>query len=613
MPEYSINPADPAYSFTRFSDPVQSKGDSLRRQTAATEEWCKRHGVHLDTTLTLHHVGSAYRGKHRDDKFALGQFLKLAQRGRIPRGSYLIIENLDRLSREDERTALRLWMDILDAGVNIVQLVPETIFRHEKSDMVDIMRAIIELSRGHSESRMKSERLTAAWSERKRRARESGETLTQNLPGWIEIRGGKRCIRPGAKATIKRLFQLAAGGYGETRIRRLFTKEGVPDLGVSGRWTKPYIHALLKDRRLLGEFQPIVLTTGEPDGPVISNYFPVVLTEAEFYAAQRGKDGRRCARKDVGPADLQRIDELHQQGETVAEISRCLGISRQSTYRALIRLGRRKKPTERTAWHVYLFAGGMVRDYHSQRHFNLATWRKGDGYSKALVLDGGQESFPYFVFERAIVHELNEIDPREVLDGANGHDSVVALEGELGSVEARIAELEGELLTGDVKAIGRVLRQLEARQAELSRQLADARQKASNPLSATWGEAKTLLATLDSAADQEDVRVRLRAALRRIIAGVRMAILTGEQQKIALVDIEFMGQHANHFRSYTVWYRRGYGNGAFSRPGSWAVESAAGEGPPIRYEQDGEDMIVHPSDWIQSLPTEPREWHPLPE
>src|SRR4029077_238245 len=114
----------------------------------------------LDTSLTLHDLGvSAFRGKHRSnpDKYALACFLKAVEKGRVPRGSYLIIENLDRLSREEERPALRLWMDILDAGVNIVQLSPETIFRHEKSDMFDIMRAIMELSRGHGESAIKSE------------------------------------------------------------------------------------------------------------------------------------------------------------------------------------------------------------------------------------------------------------------------------------------------------------------------------------------------------------------------------------------------------------------------------------------------------------------------
>src|SRR5262249_34435977 len=125
-----------AYSYIRFSTPDQLKGDSLRRQTQTTAEWCERNGVTLDTSLTLRDLGvSASRGAHRTgDKHALAAFLKLANQGRIPRGSFLVIENLDRLSREDERTALRLWMDILDAGINIVQLQPETVFRHEKSD-----------------------------------------------------------------------------------------------------------------------------------------------------------------------------------------------------------------------------------------------------------------------------------------------------------------------------------------------------------------------------------------------------------------------------------------------------------------------------------------------
>src|SRR5262249_39346049 len=125
-----------AYSYVRFSTPEQAKGDSLRRQTAATEEYCARHGLTLDSTLSLRDLGvSAFKGDHRTkDKHALAQFLTLARRGRIPAGSYLVIENLDRLSREDERTALRLWMDILDQKINIVQLTPETVFQHEKSD-----------------------------------------------------------------------------------------------------------------------------------------------------------------------------------------------------------------------------------------------------------------------------------------------------------------------------------------------------------------------------------------------------------------------------------------------------------------------------------------------
>src|SRR5262249_2209197 len=110
----------------------------------ATADWCQCNNIPLDTTLSLRDLGvSAFKGRHRTDcKRCLAQFLKLVDKGRVSPGSYLIIENLDRLTREDERTALRLWMDILDRKIHIVQLKPETVFRHDKSDMVDIMRAI---------------------------------------------------------------------------------------------------------------------------------------------------------------------------------------------------------------------------------------------------------------------------------------------------------------------------------------------------------------------------------------------------------------------------------------------------------------------------------------
>src|SRR6516164_8579510 len=120
-----------AYSYVRFSHPDQAKGDSVRRHTEAAAEWCLRNGLRLDESTTLRDLGkSAFSGEHRKnpDRHALAAFLKLVEAGKVPRGSYLIIENLDRLTREDERSAPRLWMDILDQGVNIVQLHPETVF-----------------------------------------------------------------------------------------------------------------------------------------------------------------------------------------------------------------------------------------------------------------------------------------------------------------------------------------------------------------------------------------------------------------------------------------------------------------------------------------------------
>src|SRR5262245_3313590 len=105
-------------SFLRFSSPEQGRGDSLRRQTKDTEQWCEKNDIPLDRSLSMTVKGkSAFKGDHLA---ALKDFLAKVESGEVPRGSYLIIENLDRLSRQDERTAMKLWIDILDHGINIV-------------------------------------------------------------------------------------------------------------------------------------------------------------------------------------------------------------------------------------------------------------------------------------------------------------------------------------------------------------------------------------------------------------------------------------------------------------------------------------------------------------
>jgi DNA invertase Pin-like site-specific DNA recombinase len=145
-----------AYSYLRFSSRQQAKGDSIRGQTEARDAWCLRNKVELDTSLTLTDKGvSAFTGGHREnpDRHALAAFLRLVEAGRIPKGSYLIVEALDRLSREDAVPALHLLLGLLAAGVRVVQLQPVEMVYDAKSDPMRLMVAIMELSRGHSESK----------------------------------------------------------------------------------------------------------------------------------------------------------------------------------------------------------------------------------------------------------------------------------------------------------------------------------------------------------------------------------------------------------------------------------------------------------------------------
>ena len=83
-----------AYSYIRFSTPQQAKGDSHARQTDKAARYAADHGLALDTALNLTDLGvSAYRGKNAKTG-SLSVFLKAVEDGAVPRGSFLLVENM---------------------------------------------------------------------------------------------------------------------------------------------------------------------------------------------------------------------------------------------------------------------------------------------------------------------------------------------------------------------------------------------------------------------------------------------------------------------------------------------------------------------------------------
>jgi DNA invertase Pin-like site-specific DNA recombinase len=480
--------------------------------------------------LSLKDLGvSAYKGTHRtDDKHALAQFLRLVDRGSIAAGSYLIIENLDRLSREDERTALRLWMDILDRKIHIVQLEPETVFRHEKSDMLDIMRAIMELARGHSESRMKSERVGKAWREKKRQAR-NGVLLTNRVPAWLEVKDGKLKLLPKAAKAVRRIYELAAAGKGIPSILQQLEKERVPPIGRDGQWNRAYLGLLLKDRRLLGEYEPKKGNGKHKDGEVITNYYPPAITQDQWDAARASILERRKGRSRVGNRRVNLFNGLLKHARD------------GDSYIMTTRYSR--------------VPGKPTRKYNA-----LVNYRADQGLGGVRAY-----SLPYDVFEAAVLSCLKEIDPHDILNGDHPPDESERLAGQLVGVEAELAALAAYMDgSGFSPTLGQRVTTLEARKKELGAQLAEARQRARHPLSESWGEAQTLADALATAPDPQEARLRLRAALRRIVAEIVILIMPHGQDRLAAIQVNFVGRDRR--RDYLLMYRPGSGK---RRAASW--------------------------------------------
>src|SRR6516165_9050469 len=101
-----------AYSYIRFSHAKQAEGGSLERQLALTRAYCERRGLALDDSLDLQDLGlSAFRSDNVKDG-ALAGFLQACRTGRVPSNSVLVIESLDRLSRDQIRPALQLFLQL---------------------------------------------------------------------------------------------------------------------------------------------------------------------------------------------------------------------------------------------------------------------------------------------------------------------------------------------------------------------------------------------------------------------------------------------------------------------------------------------------------------------
>lgn len=282
-----------AYSYIRFSTPEQLKGDSLRRQKEASEKYAKEKGLTLDTTLNMQDLGlSAFKGTNKT-KGALGQFLQLVKEEKIPKGSILIVENLDRLSREQVSEALTQFMNLINSDIHIVTLQDGQEYS-KKSIQINWTQLIISITymaRGWEESEAKSKRLKATWDNKRNEAIKNGKILTKNMPYWLRInKKGKFEKIPTICNVIEYIYKLRLDGLGAGSIAiklnqmKDIWKPPISKRNKTGGWAQCYIIKILKDKRLIGEFQPFQKKI--PVGESIPNYYPAIIEEKLFFAVQ---------------------------------------------------------------------------------------------------------------------------------------------------------------------------------------------------------------------------------------------------------------------------------------------------------------------------------------
>lgn len=517
----------------RFSSREQAKGDSIRRQSSDRDEWLKRNKLSLDNTLTLRDESkSAFRGKHRtDDKTALAGFLAAVESGDVPEGSFLVVESLDRLTREDIQEALYLLLGLTRRGIRIVQLKPVEMIYDRSSESHQIMMMIMELGRGNSESVVKSDRVGKAWERRRVKAGEKGTPLTKAVPAWLSVKGDKFEVRPEAAQAVRLVYQWATDGMGYGQVAKKLNAEKVLPIGKRAKfWEKSYVVKLLNNRSVIGEFQPFKGSSGNraKHGEPLKEYFPAILSEEEFLAAQGAK--------------------------------------------AL-----RKKSGGRSSEWVNLFTG-LLKD---ARDGSGIIARPADKGRRAYVSVSSQSgsiearNFYVHVFERAVVSKLAEVNPRDLLPKTEGIDRVLSLTAERDAAQGRIDKLKKLLDTEeDEDGLKDVQEKLKEWRKKLNKANADLnaeRMKAASPLSESWGSAKPLLETLDEAPNPNEVRTRLRGLLRRIIEVIWVHVIPVKHgHRLCFVQVNFNGGAT---RFYVIEFWGSWSDGKNSRAEEWHVTS----------------------------------------
>ena len=139
----------------------------------------------------------------------------------------------------------------------------------------------------------------------------------QGCPGWLGLTEDRTAFVffPERAEVVRKIFEMSASGLGGYTIAKKLNAAGVSGFGQSRKWDQSTIHNMLRNRATLGEYQKNRKLNGKetPVGEPVPNYYPAVIDEDLFRAAQearvenltcgRGRKGNDIANLFVGIAN----------------------------------------------------------------------------------------------------------------------------------------------------------------------------------------------------------------------------------------------------------------------------------------------------------------------
>jgi DNA invertase Pin-like site-specific DNA recombinase len=478
-----------AFSYLRCSAKKQLRGDTKRRQLEWSQAVCEQRGFRMDDTFKMYDWGkSAFRSKNVDVG-NLGVFLRAAEAGRIPAGSVLLVESLDRLSRDYVDDAWDVFRRILKAGITIITRTPEREYTLEgvRNNFFALLEPLFIFVRAHEESQTKSMRVREAWDERKQAAAAGRVPHGHNGPAWCVLTGDGYQLDLESARTVRAIFLWAREGLGVWRITGRLQNEDYPTMGRSKRWSVAYVRKILRTRMAVGDYQPRRLDDKGKlvlDGEPIQGYYPAAVTETEWKAAQQ--------------AVASRFRKTGRPGRSEAN----------------------------------LFTG-IIHEAYTQAPLMLQPSAPRNGTRRAYLMTGkaGGTFVRYDEVEETILYAVRQLKPRDVVDRPEVLDEragrISDLTKERINLNEKLAGLQAQIVDRSTKAqdVGFLVETAQAlrdRRREVQRDLDALNLEATTGRPEALAEAQTLLELIEQTPPEglEELRRRIKAGLRQVIEGV---------------------------------------------------------------------------------------------
>jgi DNA invertase Pin-like site-specific DNA recombinase len=284
-----------AIAYVRYSSAVQGDGDSIDRQTSPLEAFEARFNVKIDEIYTDEGV-SSYSG----DNIKKGRFSEILEKidnEEIKKGDFLVIESIDRISRQALNKTAKILQDILEKGIKIYTTIDERLYNYEdkERDLENYLMIGLIAKRANEESETKSKRRKSAWNKAKQLAEEEGKIFSTsiNTPYGLKVVNNKfEIIEEEAKEIRFIIENLKVEGVSAT-IRKL-------NEWSIRKWQPKHVAHFFKNQYIRGAYRAQRREEGKKvHERYIENYYPSIVSETAFFEAREAMKNR-TTKKEYG-------------------------------------------------------------------------------------------------------------------------------------------------------------------------------------------------------------------------------------------------------------------------------------------------------------------------